>query len=368
MVRILHFVSKMDRAGQETFIMNIFRFADRDKYEFLFLCNKTEVGDYDAEITELGGHIYYLPIIKYKNGLDKYKQQINNLYKWLKDNKEKYDIVHLHTYHALDVWVHLEACRRAGVDRIVVHSHNSSGQHPLIHKIMRNTFRFYRFQKLACSLDAAKWMYGKKAVDCNEVRIILNGINTEAFKYSEDHRKTVRDKLGIYNKRVLGHIGRFNAQKNHKFLISSFYEYSKLDEDAVLLLIGKGELEQDIIDQIHNLGLEEKVMLLGTRDDILELLSAMDLFVFPSLYEGLSVVLIEAQCNGLTILCTDNLSPETVISKGMHLLAVDSPSLWSKSIKENIGVRVEVDDSEIKHVDVHNTSKELLALYEKMMI
>ena len=368
MIRVLHFVSKMDRAGQETFIMNVYRAADHSKFQFLFLCSRAEEGDYDEEIRNLGGSIYYLPAIHYRNSIDKYKQQIDNLSRWLLNNKGKYDIVHLHTYHALDVWVHLKACKKAGVTQIIVHSHNSSGQHPLIHKMFRNTFKYYRFKKLSCSLDAARWMYGERAINRGEVTIILNGINTKEFKYSEVLREQTRKSLGINSKRVIGHIGRFNIQKNHSFLLSSFCEYSKNDDEAVLLLIGKGELEKDIIKKINDLGLEKKVLLLGTRDDIPALLSAMDLFVFPSLYEGLSVVLIEAQCNGLSILCTDNVSPETIISKGMHILPVDDAERWSKAIKENIGTRIEINESDVRHVDVHETSKKLLDLYESMQL
>lgn len=367
MIKVLHFVSKMDRAGQETFIMNVYRVADRGKIQFNFLCTVAGEGDYDNEIYSLGGQIYHIERIEKptKNKIEKYLQMIATLAEWLKTNRDKYDIVHIHTYHALDVLVHLEACKRAGVKRIFIHSHNSEGLHKRLHKIARIFFRFYNFEKLACSESAAYWMYGNKAVKNKETTVIYNGIDIEKFKYNKEQAKALKVKMGFEGKTVLGHIGRFNYQKNHKFLIDILYEYLKINENAVLVLVGRGELKNDIERYAEQLGIIKNICFLGVRDDIHKLLNVFDIFIFPSLFEGLSVVFWEAQCNGLTILATDNISDEAITSKGVHLLPLSNAKMWAEKIEKYKGERTK--DIDYKKMDSTITSKCLLKKYEEVI-
>lgn len=341
MIKVLHFVSKMDRAGQETFIMNVFRNIDRNKFQFNFLCTSPDKGDYDDEIKSMGGEIYILPPNSKDGKISKYLSEIDTISEWLKNNRDKYDVVHLHTYHALDVWVHLEACRRADVSRVIIHSHNTMAPHPGLHKLMRRVCQRYRFTKFACSREAGIWMYGKKAVDSGEVTVVYNGIDVSEFKYNEETAKRYKEEMGLTGRTVLGHIGRFNYQKNHEFLIDIFHEYLKKDPNAVLLLIGKGELEEAIRKKVDSLGINESVRFMGTRGDIPNLLNAMDCFVFPSHFEGLSVVLVEAQCNGLSIVANKNTAPDAVISDGLYLLPLGSKEEWAEKIAEVAGKRTE---------------------------
>ena len=363
MIKILHFVSIMNRAGQETFIMNAYRNIDREQYQFNFLCSRAGKGDYDEEILELGGNIYHLP--ERENG-NKYLAEIRRITTWLKNNRNTFDIVHVHTYHAADVVTHLEAFRRVGVKNVVIHSHNSNGPHPLFHKTMRILFPIYNFKKLACSEAAASWMYGKRAVDTGEVTIIYNGIDTAKFTYSEQTRLRLREELGLQEDIVLGHIGRFNYQKNHKFLIDCFSLYLKKHSNAKLVLVGTGELKDDIIDYAKTAGVYDSIYFMGVRADVEALLNAFDIFVFPSLYEGLSVVLIEAQCNGLNIISTDNLSPETIISDGMHLLPTESADLWAEAIDHYVGKRTKNID--YAKVDAKATTQTLVNVYNQLSL
>ena len=370
MVRVLHFVSKMDRAGQETFIMNVMRHIDRKKVGFCFLCSEAGRGDYDDEIMALGGAIYYLPKRNDAGRLSKIRGQIVDLAKWLKDNRDKFDIVHLHTYHNLDVFIHLAACKRAGVENIVIHSHNTCGPHVFVHKVIGMVCRsFYKFKKLACSKVAGEWLFGKRAVRKGEVTVIYNGIDLADFKYSRECAEEIREKLGLTGKIVLGHIGRFSEQKNHEFLMDIFAEYVKAHDDAVLLLIGRGELEDRIRAKAELLGVQSKVRFLGVRDDVKELLQAMDVFVFPSLYEGLSVVLVEVQASSLPVVTNENIAEETIISDGIRLLPIKDVKAWCDCIDDLRKTdRAQIRLTKEKEFDINSVAEKMQQIYAELAL
>lgn len=307
---VLHCVSKMDRAGQETFIMNVYRKIDRNKIQFNFLCSDNGKGEFDEEIESLGGEIFCLPQNAVKNGVKKYIKRIEILTKWFSENHKRFDIIHVHTYHALDVFVHLEAARRARIDKIIIHSHNTSGPHKRLHKFMQYVNKLYKFKKFACAYDAGVWLFGKSVMQRGDADVVYNGIEIIDFKYDEKVRNDYKKKLNLDGKNVIGHIGRFNHQKNHEFIIEIFEKYEKSNPNSVLMLVGKGEQYNKIVDLVKSKNLEEKVMFLGSRNDVPNLMTVMDVLLFPSLFEGLSVVLVEAQAAGLQSLVSDNIVPE----------------------------------------------------------
>lgn len=333
MITVLHVVSCMNRAGQETFIMNIYRNIDRSKVQFSFLCYSHEKGDYDDEIIELGGKIYYVPCISGANPLSYTINKIHVLKNWFIDHRQAFNVVHIHTYHASDVLSSLESLRQAGVKNRIIHSHNSCGPHVTYHKICRFLCQFYRYDKFACGKEAAKWLHGNEYFKSN-VNIIYNGIDTEKFRFKDEVRDRYRQSLNLVGKYVIGHIGRFNYQKNHKKIIDVFKSYSEVNNNAVLLLVGKGELEGQIKTMVDKAGLSDKVFFLGTREDIPELLSAMDVFLFPSLHEGFSVCSIEVQCSGLPIITSDIPSMrESDLTGLLTFLSLQSSSYdWAKCI------------------------------------
>lgn len=374
MIKILHCVSKMDRAGQEVFIMNVFRNIDRSKYHFSFLCTNNDPGDFDNDIRELGGDIFYLPEPQYGNGIRKYKEKIELLKEWFISNKEKFDIVHLHTYHALDVFVHLVACRKAGCKRLVVHSHNTSGQHVFLHCCFRVFDNFFNFTRFACAYDAGEWLYGKHKMKEGSVKIIYNGIRPNDYRYFIGKSWKIRKELQLEGKTVIGHIGRFSQQKNHDFLLDVFHGYNRINPESVLLLIGKGELLEHIKEKAKKLSIQDKVMFLGTREDISDLLSAMDLMVFPSLHEGLSVVLVEAQASGLKCIISDNILPteECIIPELFTKLNIsERPQTWANEIdevKEKIIDREECCEKMIDSpFNIIRTVKQMEDEYEEIM-
>lgn len=332
MVKVIHAVSVMDRAGQETFLMNVYRNIDREQVQFAFQCSVEKHGDYDEEIEQLGGKLLYLGENKIKFPVLKYLGAIQQQYRFFKKHKE-YDVFHIHTYHAFDAWLCIVGAKLGGMKNIVLHSHNTSGLHAGLHKIFRKLLKYMRIERCACSKEAAKWMYGEK--ELGRVTIVNNGIEPQKFAFDQEKREQKRAELGLKEKFVVGHIGRFNYQKNHKFLLDVFYEVQKRREDAVLLLIGTGELEAEIVKKVSELKIEDKVKFLGVRSDVQELLWAMDIFLFPSLFEGLSVVAIEAQATGVPILAADTLSPETKITTCMEFLALEKPTEeWAEKVLE----------------------------------
>lgn len=330
MIKIMHAVSVMDRAGQETFIMNMYRSINREKIQFGFQCTVNKTGDYDNEIKALGGEIFYLKKSKWKTPIFKYLGEIKAHYDFFKQHSD-YEVYHIHTYHAFGAWIGIMGAKLAGVNKIFLHSHNTFGMHPMLHKIFRMLINRMDIEKLACSIKAAEWMYGKRAINRQETHVINNGIFPQRFRYDEKQRIDKRNKLGLKNKLVIGHIGRFNIQKNHRFLIDIFADIRKQRDDAVLILIGTGELQDEIKCKVRALGLDDSVYFLGVRTDVNELFHAMDLFLFPSLYEGLSVVAIEAQAAGIQLLAADTLTPETKITECLHFMSLEETSeAWAR--------------------------------------
>ena len=187
----------------------------------------------------------------------------------------------------------------------------------------------------ACSEEAGEWLFGKKIINNNQLKIFKNAINCTEFKFNEDKRKWMRKELGLENKLVIGHVGRFNPQKNHKFLIDIFNEVYKKNKESVLLLVGEGDLLEEMKKYVNKLQLEEAVKFLGLRSDIADLMQSMDVFLFPSKYEGLGVVLIEAQAAGLRCLTSKGTPKEADVTDTVEFLSLEkSAKEWAKIILE----------------------------------
>lgn len=329
MKRILHVVSLMNRGGQETLIMNLYRNIDLSSLQFDFLCTISRKADYDEEILNQGGKIWYLPDNKIRfKGLKNF-ESIYRLSAFFKSHAE-YEIVHFHNYHAFSAFLQVAGAKLGGVKHVVLHSHNSSAPHAWLHKMFRPLLTCFNINRFACSALAARWMFANRA---DHVRILYNGIELEQFKYDPFVRKKSRADLNIGDEKVICHIGRLNYQKNHLFLLDVFSQVHKKDKDTLLLLVGEGNLREAISERIEELGLRESVRLLGIRKDIPDILSAGDLFVLPSLFEGLSVVLIEAQANGIPCVVADHLAKEGIVADNVFSLSLDRPKeIWAERI------------------------------------
>jgi glycosyltransferase involved in cell wall biosynthesis len=322
-IRVLHYVYKMDRGGIETLIMNLYRNIDRNKIQFDFAVHTDEKGHYDKEIKELGGEFIYFPQMR-RNPLLYFKTWDT----FWRNNNEKYKAFHFHTPTLANIYP-LMCASKYKVDIRIVHSHNTfanKGKLQKIHDIVHN----YHSQKIskygnkfyACSKPAAEWLFGHENTKKLGVEIFRNGVNTSNFAFNQEVRKNKRKELNLENKTVIGHIGRFAHAKNHKFIIDVFKTIKKKDANAVLMLIGTGELMDETKKYAKECVVSDSVQFLGIRSDIPELLMAMDLFLFPSFHEGLPVTLIEAQASGIPILASDRIANEVKIFDGFYFESI----------------------------------------------
>ncbi|WP_203527851.1 glycosyltransferase family 1 protein [Clostridium thermarum] len=329
-IRILQVVTIMNRGGAETLLMNLYRKIDRKKIQFDFLTHRLEKGDYDDEITAMGGKVYYLPSIRPQR-YGKYFKELDEFF--LKH--PEYKIVHSHINE--NTGFVLRAAKKAGVPVRIAHSH--LGSLPLDYKL---PFRYYGRHYLkdnctnyfACSKDAGRWLFGHAIKKGEKITVLKNGVDCEEFKFSSEVRASLRKELGVEDRFVIGHVGRFEKQKNHTFIINVFKEVTKIRSDAVLLLIGTGKLKESIERKVRVLGLEDSVKFLGVRKDIPQLMQAFDVFFFPSLFEGLPVALVEAQTAGLKCIVSDCITRESEVGKNrLHFIGLDKDKhYWAKEI------------------------------------
>lgn len=300
-IRILHVVTHMNRGGLETMLMNYYRAMDREKVQFDFLVHRMDRADYDDEIESLGGIIWRLPRLVPWNL--RYRNALNGFFR----EHPEYRIVHTHLNCLSSVI--LNAAKKAGVPVRIAHSHSADQQKDLKYPIRL----YYRRQipktateLFACGKQAGDWLYRGLPY-----RIVSNAIDAAAYAYDSSVREKIRKEFGLSEKTlVVGHVGRFSPMKNHRFLIQVFASVHKNEQDSCLLLVGDGNLRQELEQQIRADGLTDAVILTGIRTDVNQLLQAMDVFVFPSLYEGLPVTLVEAQAAGLPCLVSSSVTDE----------------------------------------------------------
>ena len=288
------------------------------------------------------------------------------LFKFFK--KHKYDIVHINSGAFFFTFQVAIICKLRRIKKIVVHSHNTHniiGLKKVLIKLLSPLYRKMIDVKLTCSTEAAKSLFTKT----EDVVVLKNGIDIEKFKFNENARVEYRKKLEIEEKIVYGHVGRFEIQKNHEFLIDLFYELQKKQDDAVLLLVGNGTLEQYIKDKVHNLNIDNKVIFLGFRDDINILLNCMDIFIFPSLYEGLPVTIIEAQTSGLPVFVSNGISEETKINHNFYKINSFDVGQWISSILNiELSERTNSYKDTIKAgYDIKDTCKSLERIYKSLI-
>lgn len=325
-IRILQVFGRMDRGGAESMIMNIYRNIDRSKVQFDFVVHTDDKCHFDEEIYRLGGEIYHVPKYTIKNHFS-YIKAWNEFFK----KHHEYKIIHGHMYSIASVY--LSVAKKHGLITIA-HSHNTSngtGMNKIIRQIYRMPINKCSDYKFACGIEAGKWLFRTK-----DFKVINNAIDVKQYKYNEEIAREYRAKLNISDKFVIGHVGRFQEQKNHEFLIDVFYEIQKQREDAVLLLVGDGGLRPQIEEKVEKLGINEKVIFTGVRFDVPDLMQAMDMFLFPSHYEGLSVVLIEVQAAGLPIYTSSTVAKETDITKTIKFINLeDGATGWTKIILQS---------------------------------
>lgn len=352
--RVLQIVPNMNMGGLETFIINVYRNINKEKIQFDFLEHYKEESFYDNEIKKLGGKIYHFSL-RNDNNIIKY---IYNLNKFFREHKE-YEVIHCHM-ESIGAIIFLIA-KLNGIKVRIGHAHTNSTSNNIKGIIKRITSFFFKYTStlnLACSIEAGKYLFSNK-----KFTVIPNGIDFDKFKFNNDLRDKLRKKYNIENKFVIGHVGRMDMAKNQLFLIDVFYEFQKNNTNSVLVLVGNGELKEKIEFKIKSLNIENKVLLLGVKSNINEIYSMFDLFAFPSLFEGLGIVLIEAQINSLPIIASDNVPKITKISNSIKYLSLDK-NKWVHEFQKIEKKRKNVKFNKSKYdFDIKNVAKILTKKY-----
>lgn len=323
MVRVLQIIGSLNMGGAENFIVNLYRNIDRSviQFDFLLYDKPKKSGLYD-EVVNLGAKIYY--VSPKKEGIIKNYKEVKNIVR-----QNNYKIVWRHTSNCF-AGIDIVATRAGGATRRILHSHSTGGNslEKKLNYVCRPIVNMFVTERLACGNRAGKWLFGKR-----KFRVIANGINISKYKFMEETRRVKREELGIANKFVMGHVGRFGPEKNHNFIIDVFKEICSRNDGAVLCLIGEGALQERIYEKVRDFGLDKKVLFLNTRIDVPELMQAIDVFVMPSLFEGLPVSLIEAQATGLPCVVSDVITREVDVTGEIRFVSLDkSAKDWADII------------------------------------
>lgn len=368
-VRVLHYVGKMNRGGMETFIMNLYRKIDREKIQFDFAVHGNIAGDFAEEIESFGGKFYYFPQMR-QNPME-YRKAWRNFWK---ENSKNYIVFHMHTNSLANI-IALEEATRVNVPIRIVHSHSSMANkgrlqrlNDFLHKRNLRRLEHLATNLFSCSDKAAQWLFGGNEVGNLQVQQIKNGVDTESFKFDLVKRNRIREELNIEKNKVIGHIGAFLPVKNHKFLLEIIEQAYRKDNSIRCILIGDGELRSEMESIVSDKKLEDVILFLGKCDNVNEMLSAMDVFLMPSLYEGLPVCLVEVQTNGLPALVSDSITKDVELKDNLCYYDLSKGAeLWANQLLEILS-NEKRDDNIDNIIRSGFDIKETVCLYEKIIM
>ena len=363
-IRVLYIYGGiMARGGIEAFMMNYYRHFDREKVQIDFVVHGHGKGVYDDEIEKMGGRIIHVPL-RLKDPIGN-KVALQKLFL-----SGEYKVVHSHM-DAMNAWS-LQIAKKCGIPVRISHSHNTavisnSRIKKLLHNVTKKRIPKVATHLLACSGLAGAWLYGD-----HEYQVIPNAIDIERFSYDAEKRQKLRQALGYQSTDiVLGHVGRFDTQKNHVFLIDIMKKLVACSDRYQLLMIGDGDLKSEIMQKVQELGLTDRIKILNACPNVNEYYNVFDCFCLPSLFEGLGIVGIEAQVNGLTCVISDTVPKELDITGNMHFLPIgnDNIDAWinilmNVSTKRNHTV---VEKASQKHYDICTSAKILQAIYTEAL-
>ena len=361
MIRILQVVTHMERGGLETMLMNYYRHMDRSRVQFDFLTHRDYDGDYGEEIRQLGGKLYHMPVLNpFSPG---YRRTLGEFF----DNHPEYKVIHVHQDCLSGVI--LQVAKQHSIPVRIAHSHNANQQKDLKYPI-KLLFRFsipkYATKLMACGDDAGRWMFRGAPFE-----VLSNAISAADYSFDEEQKRIQRAKWGIEPDELLvGHVGNFTLQKNHLFLVDIFREIQKKTKSK-LMLIGHKCQRTDIEEKIQKLGLSDKVIVTGVRNDVRDLLQAMDVFVFPSLHEGLPLTMVEAQASGLPCLISDKVPIECKMTEAVQQISLSyAPEIWAdKAIAASNMLRKNTyEEIRAAGYDIVENAKRLQKMYEEMMV
>ena len=327
-IRILMLFTIMNRGGAETMVMNYYRNIDRTKVQFDFMVHREERGAYDDEIEALGGRIYrMIPLHPFTFG--KYQKQIAKFF----DEHQEYKIIHGHCSES-GYFVYKEAHKRE-IPVIIAHAHSTKALFDLkwfFRTYFKHAMRKCVTQIFTCGEESAIWLAGKKLGEKSILQ--RNAIDTSKYLYTEEKASQMRQSLHIpQNQLIIGHVGSFWKIKNQTFLIDTFQKLHQQYPQSHLYMVGEGELKLEMMQKVKELQMEDSITFLGSRSDVPDLLKAFDVYVFPSLGEGLSVAMLEAQCAGLPCIVSDTIPKEVEMTNLITYLSLnEKPEIWANQI------------------------------------
>ena len=369
MIRVLHVIGSMGSGGAETMIMNLYRNIDRSMIQFDFLVHTDKQSFYDSEIKELGGNIFHIPKYNILNYFD-YKRKIDDFMM----SHTEIQIVHGHINSSAFIYLN---SARLNNKATILHCHASKRtdmtMRAIAFEISAVLVRKIPDYYLACSYKAGEERFGKNVVKLDDFEVLENGICTEDYKFNIDKRQMIRKELNVNSdKIVIGHVGRFTHAKNHVFIIEVFERFYEKHPNSVLLLIGDGELKPDIESRVQNMKCANSVIFLGVKTNVNDYLQAMDVFIFPSVFEGLGMSLIEAQASGLPCVVSDNIQQEADMKAGLlNVLPINkNVDLWVEKIWEVYHSYVRVDTSRYvldSGFDIIDSSNKLTDIYSRLL-
>lgn len=357
-IRILQIVNYMGRGGLETMLMNYYRHIDREKFQFDFLTHRNQEAEYDQEIQNMGGIIYRVPRVN-PLSFSYHKEEMDVFL------RHKYRIAHCHMdcmsafplYHA----------KKAGVPIRIAHSHNKDQKKDIkypVKMICKGLIPRVANQLFACGTEAGNFMFGN-----HPFKIMKNAIKVKDYVFNDQVRNQVRQEFNLSNNIVLGNVANFSKQKNHTFLLDIFSIYHEMHKNSKLLLVGDGTGRTRIEEKICKLGLQDDVIMTGVRSDVNRILQAMDVFVFPSLYEGLGIVAIEAQASGLPCIISDEVPEEAIVTELVRRLPLsEDAGIWASEIDKVVNVKRTNQEECIKQkgYDILSNTKWLEEFYLKV--
>lgn len=366
MIRVLHSVSNMDRAGVETMIMNYYRHMDRSQIQFDFWANKPKPGAYEAEITEMGGHVYrstgYNPLhfLRYVRAMKRVLEQNPDI-----------RLIHVHN-GALGLYA-LVAARLCGMRVRLYHAHSTvipPGKVAIVKKLLKPFIRFEATHLLTCGEKAARFYYGSRNVDRGKCIYVHNAIEPDRFVFNQEIRDKMRAVHDLSGHTVIGHVGRMAAAKNHLRMLEMFAALKRVKLDAVLVLLGDGELEAQVKAYAEQLGLLNDVRFMGNVSNVGEWMQAFDLFLMPSIFEGMPVVAVEAQAAGLPCVLSDVITREADVTGLVRFISLElGDEEWAQAIIAALTEQKERPDTlaaiQNAGYDINQAAPRLQGLYQQ---
>ena len=361
-IRVLHMIGNLGIGGSQVLVINLLRAIDRSKVQFDFIVDRPESDELAATVRELGSRIYSVPTFVGHN-----IREVQKAWDQFFLEHPEYKILHSHVRSYASIY--LPIAKRHGL-KTIIHSHSTSNGKGLVSavkKVLQFPLRYQADFLFACSQEAGRWLYGKYAVLQNNYRMIPNGVDCKRFVFDKAARNCIRNQWGISeNAKVIGHIGRIHESKNHGFLIDVFAEIRKHDESIKLLLVGDGELRNEAEHKCKQLGIHESVVFAGAQTDTPGYYCAMDLFLFPSKWEGLPVSVVEAQACGLPCVLADTITKDIRLTNLVEYLPLNlGVQAWAQRVAERLSEpRKPLENvQQLTAFDIEAVAQELLEFY-----